>query len=50
MLLVHETGKAYLLDIDEVGENWLPKSQVEYGSGSAEVTIPMWIVENWYDD
>jgi len=42
--LVHQTKRAYLLDVD--GEEiWLPKSQVDIDGPSMTLFIPKWLMD-----
>lgn len=41
-VLVHETEGAYLLDVGEAENVWIPKSRAEPGDDKA-----IWLIEEW---
>lgn len=50
LTIKHETEKAVLIDHEDVGEKWLPLSQVDrmthsHVEGGDEIWIPKWLAE-----
>lgn len=41
-MLIRETEAAYLVDFDNAGETWVPKSQVIWDGGS-DWSMPEWL-------
>lgn len=44
-IIEKETEKAVLVRDNEFGENWFPKSQIEFGKNRNSVKIPRWLLE-----
>lgn len=44
-VLVRETDKAVLLELDDSSEVWLPKAHVEFHEDGENVWITQWIFE-----
>ena len=43
-VFVRESAKAILIEIYEIGEIWLPKSQIQWDDHS--VKLPLWLAED----